>query len=298
MILRIFILTAGGITCYSRNFFPQDSDYTMEDLIGGFLSALDGFAQELKGGGIRGLNFKNFNFFYEKDDTYDMIFVIVVDTEDLEEEAREKLTLMKNEFIRRYGKKLENFSGCVSDFDDFNGFVEEHIFIPPKILLVGQQGVGKTTIMNLFPGETIVELDEDMNERIQKTIIVEGLDFIKKFNLREIDLNELVKKSKLYQKYLNTVDVLCIITNSRGTNLGETKKLYERLEKKIQKPDVYIIANYQDQKSIAFAPEKIENFFESKTYGFSAIQTNAKERMFEIILEILQISVINKIKDN
>ena len=40
----------------------------------------------------------------------------------------------------------------------------------PKMLLIGEEGVGKSTIMNLFPGETILELDDDLNEIIQKPI--------------------------------------------------------------------------------------------------------------------------------
>ncbi len=295
MISRIFVLTTGGITCYSKNLLPHDTDISMEDLIGGFLSALDGFARELKGGEIRALNFRNFNFLYERDENSGVMFVIVVDTEDIEEEAREKLSLMKQEFINRYSNLLESFSGCVSDFDEFNEFVEKNIYIPPKILLVGQLGVGKTSILNLFAGETVLELDVDLNEIIEKTVEVEGLDFIKQVYLREIDLEDLVGESRLYRKLLDTVDVICIITNSRGTNLGKTMNLYENLKEKITKPDVYTIANFQDQKSLAFSPKKIEKTFGLETYGFSAVKDGAKERFLEIITEILQKSVLDKI---
>ena len=82
---------------------------------------------------------------------------------------------MKKEFIKAYKPYLENWTGNVSVFQNFDEFIEENIFIPPKILLVGEKGVGKTTIMDLFPGETIIELDDDLVETIQKPI-----DFIDK----------------------------------------------------------------------------------------------------------------------
>ena len=172
MILRILILSSGGLLLYSKNFLSdqnENEDLILDDdLIGGFLSAISSFAIEIKGGEIKALNFRNSNFIYSYDTQFGCMFVLITEIEDLEEEAREKIELMKNEFIKRYSSYLEDFSGMVSVFDDFDEFIEEHIFIPPKILLIGENGVGKTTIMDLFPGEKILELDEDLNELIQK----------------------------------------------------------------------------------------------------------------------------------
>ena len=298
MISRILIIAPGGILCYSKNFITTNSnDYGInEDLISGFLTGISSFAQEIKGGEIKSLNFRNFNFLYSYEDEFGYIFVIITDIDDLEEEARIKLELMKNEFISRYNHLFKDFIGNVSNFYNFDEFVDKNIFIPPTMLLIGEIGVGKSTIMDLFPGETILELDEDLNEIIEKTIGVAGLENLKQFKLREIDLKELIENSKFYRRLLDTIDIICIVTNSAASNLGRTQRYYSRLKKLVKKADFYIIANFQDQESSAFEPDKIEESFGIRTYGFSAIQKDSKEKIFSIITEILKTSVLEKIK--
>ena len=73
MILKIFIIGPGGILCYSKNFFEQiDID---EGIISGFLTAISDFAREIKGGEIKALIFRNFNFIYSYSIEYNCIFV-------------------------------------------------------------------------------------------------------------------------------------------------------------------------------------------------------------------------------
>ena len=45
---------------------------------------------------------------------------------------------------------------------------------PIRILVTGEKGVGKTTIMNLLQGETILKIDDDLNEIVQNTVEIEG----------------------------------------------------------------------------------------------------------------------------
>jgi predicted amidohydrolase/signal recognition particle receptor subunit beta len=294
MISKILIITSGGTLCYSKNFFSQvDID---EELISGFLTAISEFAQEIKGGKIKALRFRNFNYIYSYYTELDLMFILAIDIDDLEEEARTKLELMKNKFVKRYRSVLENWMGNLGVFEDFNEFVEEHMFIPPKILLIGEQGVGKTTIMNLFPGETILELDDDLKEVIQKEIDILDLKDIKKCILREIDIDEFVNNSKLYRTLLNSVDIICIVTNSAASNLGRTEKSFSILKEISKKADFYIIANFQDLEESSFEPEKIEELFNKKTFGFSAIQEDSKQKILTIFTEILTTSVIKKTK--
>jgi len=248
MISRILIIAEGGILIYSKNFIVEkiDNDNVIfdENLIAGFLNAISSFAMETRSGEIKSLNFGNVNFIYSYDTQSGAIFVILIDISDLEEEARDRLELMKGEFIKRYSSDIKNFKGNVAIFADFDEFVVEHIFIPPKILLVGEKGVGKTTIMDLFPGETILELDDDLTEIIQKHVDISGIGNLKQFLLRELDLEDLVNNSKLYKPLLNTVDVICVITNSAASNLTRTKHLLSRLEPSVNRAAFYIIANF------------------------------------------------------
>ena len=300
MISRILIIAEGGILIYSKNFIVEkiDNDNVIfdENLIAGFLNAISSFAMETRSGEIKSLNFGNVNFIYSYDTQSGAIFVILIDISDLEEEARDRLELMKGEFIKRYSSDIKNFKGDVGIFTDFDEFVVDHIFIPPKILLVGEPGVGKTTIMDLFPGETILELDDDLTEIIQKHVDISGIGNLKQFLLRELDLEDLVNNSKLYKPLLNTVDVICVVTNSAASNLSRTKQLLSRLESSVSRAAFYIIANFQDLKDASFKPKKIEKTFNIKTYGISAIQKDSKKVISSLFNEVLNASVVEKIK--
>ena len=113
-----------------------------------------------------------------------------------------------------------------------------------------------------------------------------------------MNINDLIDNSKMYRPLLNSVDVICIVTNSGASNLGRTKKLFSPLKSKVKKADFYIIANFQDIKDQAFEPKKIEEAFGVKTYGFSTKSKNAKEDMFKIFVDILNTSIIEKIQKN
>ncbi|MBN1802444.1 MAG: GTPase domain-containing protein [Candidatus Lokiarchaeota archaeon] len=300
MISRVLVIAQGGLLAYSKNFIniaeSRDSGATEGDLISGFISAISTFAKEIKGGNIHSLNFKNFNIVMEYDTETDTIFFIICDINDIEEEVRERSILLKEEFIKRHKERLMNWTGELVLFQDMEAFVEENIFIPPKILIVGEVGVGKTTIMDLFPGETIIEIDEDLNEIIQKTIYVQGLN-LRQFIIREMNIEELVDNSKLYKPLLNNADIIIIVTNSGASNLARTAKLYPILKKLVKKADFYVIANFQDNKELAFEPIKIEELFDGlKTYGFAGTEKKAQEKMFNIMVDVLNKSIVEKIQ--
>ena len=154
---------------------------------------------------------------------------------------------------------------------------------PLRILLTGEKGVGKTTIMNLLPGDTILKLDDDLNEIVQTSIELEGLG---KAILIEIGLEELVNNSKGYKSLLEKSDTVIIVTNSATTNLQSTHKLYSELKQKVEISSFYIFANFQDKEQTAIEKEKIEEMFGEKTIALSAVKTESKEIMIGVIEEI------------
>jgi len=165
---------------------------------------------------------------------------------------------------------------------------------PPNMLLTGESGVGKTTILNLFPGDIILELDDDLNEIFQKTIDIHNLKGVEQCILREIDLRELINKFESYRQLLRSIDIICIVTDSTEINIRNTKELLSELRSKLSEIDFYIIANFQDRKSISFSAGKVETIFKEKTFGFSAIQEDSKNGIITIIKEILKRVTLKK----
>jgi GTPase SAR1 family protein len=215
---------------------------------------------------------------------------------DPEDEVRAKLHLLKKEFLRRYKLESYEWTSNMKKLKEFNKFTEKYIFIPPKILLIGEDGVGKTSMLDLFPGETILELDDDMNEVIQKKVSVSSFPSFSEVLIQEINSDDIIQNSKIYKPLLDSTDIICIVTNSGSGNLSRTKNMYSRLKGKVKKAVFYIIANFQDQKNSAFEPERISESFGLKTFGFSAINERAKDRINEIINNIIEITFSEKIE--
>jgi signal recognition particle receptor subunit beta len=280
------VISSGGVLCYSKNFF--DDLVIKKEVVGGFLSGISYFGQEIKAGQVKTLNFKNLNFHYSYSKEFDYIFVIVTDKDQLENTVKPKVEIMKSEFIKRYSSLLKDWSGNTSIFKSFDNFVENEIVIPPKILLLGSKGVGKNTIMNLLHGENLLEIDENLNEITQKIIDLPFLIDIKQCVIMKIDMEELAYNTIRYNSLLISVDIIIIITNSAYSNLKQTKSLYSRIKPKTQKANIYLIANYQDEVDTAIEPEKIEELFNLKTYGFSAIKEGSDKKILFIINDILK----------
>ena len=289
MISKIFIIRANGELVYSKTFFGanhQDKE-TIK-----FLTSINHVGKKVIGEHIRSLNFANFNYMYSQDEQ-DNLFIIVSDIKDPEEEVRSKLNLLKEEYYKQQ-TKLGKPGGNSIKIEDFDDFALDQIYVPPKILLVGEAGVGKSTIMNLFPGETILEIDNDLNETIEKAVNLTDLKGITQVILREINLQNLVERAKDYSSLLRTVDIICIVTNSRSGNLSRTMGLYNRLKDQVKKANFFILANFQDSINSAFDPHKISESFGLTTFGFSATKKDSRENIYTIIKRMLEISIIEK----
>ncbi|MFX0155321.1 MAG: GTPase domain-containing protein [Candidatus Hodarchaeota archaeon] len=291
MISNIYIITTDGVVRYSKSIFGSTN--SSKDIIS-FLTLITRVSKKIGGGNISSLNFEKFNFIYDYGN-HDYVFIITTDSHDLEEEARVKLKLLKEEYFKIFIKGLEKGIGENEKYEMFDQFIEKHLVLTPKILLIGEDGVGKSTIMNLFPGETILELDDDMTELVKKTIKLSDIKGINEFVLIEINFKDLIDNITKHKSLIDTVDIICMVTNSGADNLSRTKNLYSHLKERIKNKIFYIFANFQDSINSAFDTEKIsESFGGLQTFGFSAIQEAARGNIEQIIKKILENAIMKK----
>jgi hypothetical protein len=161
-----------------------------------------------------------------------------------------------------------------------------------NILLAGEIGVGKTTTLNVFPGDVVLELDDNFNEILQKQVILTDIEGYEKAILREIDLGELLKDFITYKALLDAIDIFFIFTNTNRQNLRDTREKLIKLKEKLPNSNFYIIANFQDKAT--FSVEKARNTLKYKTYEFSAIQEDSKQKFLGILKDISSILFQNK----
>lgn len=165
---------------------------------------------------------------------------------------------------------------------------------PPNILLTGVNGVGKSTILNLFPGEIVLEIDDNFNEIIQKTISISNVKKIESCIVREIDIRELITNFNSYHNIITLIDIICLVIDSTERNILESQELLLKLRENAPDVKYFIIANFQDRKSISWNEDKIESNLKLKTFGFSAIQDDSEQIISSIIKEILKITFQKK----
>jgi signal recognition particle receptor subunit beta len=286
LILKIFIIGPGGILYSSKEFFGQiDAD---KEILSGFLTGISDFASEIKGGKIRTLNFRNFTVVYSYSLEFGLKFVIVIEKDDLVEEAKSQIKILKSEFIKRYGSILENWNENINVFKDFEDFIADNIYIPPKIIVTGERGVGKTTILNLIPGESILEIEDNLNEILLKKIDLIDLNIIKQCDVYEFDVENLVKNINIYGSLLNATDIVLFVSNSAGSNLGRITNYISKLKANNSNVQFYIIANFQDIEEVAFKPNEIEESLKIKTFGLIAIENESSLILKDILKGLLK----------
>ncbi|MFX1503260.1 MAG: hypothetical protein ACFFDH_20025 [Promethearchaeota archaeon] len=138
-----------------------------------------------------------------------------------------------------------------------------------------------------------------MNEILKKSIETSKLENVEYCLIRVIESKDLMTNFNSFKDLLESIDIICIISNSIMSNIENTKVLLSNLKEKGLSANYYIIANFQDRNETALEVDKIRELLKEKTFEFSAIQKDSKERIFSIIEEIVRISIKAKeIKPN
>ncbi len=114
MIEHIFILLESGQLLFSDNYTEVEM---MDDLVAGFISALQSFARENAIGEMRCLTLSKKKYTYAL--SGGLIFVLVSDLEANSVLLENLLSKIKTEFLTKYGHLLDSFGGSVALFADF-----------------------------------------------------------------------------------------------------------------------------------------------------------------------------------
>ena len=169
-------------------------------------------------------------------------------------------------------------------FDVLNSIIDgTHRNLRPKISLVGFSGVGKTTITQLIKAEEIpLEHIPTINGDVA-TIKIGKLTF----PLWDFAGQE--QFSLLWNRFIKGSDAVLLITNSTLENIEKSKFFLEFIKEEAPYAHSAIIGNKQDLPN-ALSVENIERITGVKTYSMVAIKPGNREKMMQIIADILDMS--------
>ncbi|MFX0075536.1 MAG: ADP-ribosylation factor-like protein [Candidatus Hermodarchaeota archaeon] len=145
-----------------------------------------------------------------------------------------------------------------------------------KICLIGEGGVGKTSLLSLLQGRDVPY------ERIP-TVGLEVEDSVLNGQKCSIwDLGGQKRFKFMWQDFLRGAGLAVIVCDSTEENVEKTKEIYDRFERSLG-TKIIAIANKQDLPGAMSAKEIQKKLGGLKTYGMSAIRPELRQRMKEIL---------------
>jgi len=233
------------------------------------------------------LNLEKLKFFYSV--SKDIISVLCTDQNEDIKSVNDKLIKVQEEFIKLFNSLPKEESKPETEpktennpLKVFEKTVDKILFPYLKTVILGDGGVGKTTILKLIMGEKtassyIPTVGVDVKE-------FEFDNAIKNINLVLWDFSGQPRFRKLWKPFLEGTDIAIIVTDSTPKNIEETKKIYHLIKEEKPELNFILIANKQDLPD-ATPPKTIGKYIGITAHGLVAIDPNYRKKILEIIKE-------------
>jgi len=221
------------------------------------------------------------SYITEKD--LNLIFLFVTGLTDSFDSIKKELIKCKKEFLNLFEDILRHKYDSKT-FEVFDPTIDSiHRNLRPKISLVGFSGVGKTTITRLIKAEEIPMQHVPTITGDIATIKIGKLYF----HLWDFAGQE--QFSYLWNNFIKGSDAVLLITDSSLENIEKSKFFLELIKEQAGHAHVAVIGNKQDLKD-SMKPEQIEKILGLKTYSMIAKEAKNRDKMIQIIADILEMS--------
>ena len=149
----------------------------------------------------------------------------------------------------------------------------------PKICIIGEGGVGKSSLVSLLQGR----MDIPSTENSEPTI---GLEIENsKINGKKCtiwDLGGQKRFKSMWNDFLKNSGLAVLVCDSTEENIKKTKQIYDRFANRIGSK-VIAIANKQDLPGAIGAEEVQKKLGGIRTYEMSAIRSELRDRIQQIL---------------
>jgi small GTP-binding protein len=233
--------------------------------------------------GVQSHDYYKYKISYTIKEESNLIFLFVTGLTDSVESIKKELLRCKREFLNLFEDILEHRFDAKT-FEVFHPTIDSiHRNLRPKISLVGFSGVGKTTITKLIKAEEIPMRHVPTITGDIATIKIGKLHF----HLWDFAGQE--QFSYLWTNFVKGSDAVLLITDSTLENIEKSKFFLELIKEQAPHAHTAVIGNKQDLPD-AMKSEQIEKILSLKTYSMIANKKENRDKMIQIIADILEMS--------
>ncbi len=273
MLRQVYILKDEKIL-YNKNFGKALS---LDDFTKLYSEFTTGIGIELES-----YDYIKYRVVFTVDDEHGLIFVFVIDINDDLSQTKSHLKTLQKEFIETFGDNIDNLDLTLMELID--PIMDSiHRNLKTKISLVGFSGVGKTTTTKLICATEIPSVHIPTITGKISTVKIGKLYF----HLWDFAGQE--QFSYLWNDFILGSDAVLIITDSTLENVEKSKFFIELVREHAPYAHTAVIGNKQDLED-ALDVVKIEEILGLKTYSMIAIESQNRDKMIQIIADILEVS--------
>ena len=275
MLRQVYILKDEKVL-YNKNFGKAISIEDFQKIYQEILEETE------KGTSLDSYDFFKYKIVYSLGLDKRLMFIFITDINDDVNRAKRELESLKREFLETFGDSIDNLDPVLMEI--FNPIMDTtHRNLKTKISLVGFSGVGKTTTTNLICADEIPSVHIPTITGKISTVKIGKLYF----HLWDFAGQE--QFSYLWNDFILGSDAVLIITDSTLENVEKSRFFIELVKEHAPFAHTAIIGNKQDLPD-ALTVEKIQEILGLKTYSMVAIDPENRDKMIQIIADILEIS--------
>jgi len=231
---------------------------------------------------LNSYDYIKFKIVFSLDEDLRLMFMFVTDINDELSRTKHELTTLQNEFLDTFGDTVDDLDPSLMEILD--PIIDSiHRNLKTKISLVGFSGVGKTTTTKLICATEIPSVHIPTITGKISTVKIGKLYF----HLWDFAGQE--QFSYLWNDFILGSDAVLIITDSSLENVEKSKFFIELIKEHAPHAHTAVIGNKQDLADV-LSVEKIEDILGLKTYSMVAIDPSNREKMIQIIADILEVS--------
>lgn len=169
--------------------------------------------------------------------------------------------------------------------DECNPIIRDLLTMrPPKISIIGNDYVGKTSICSLLKNGTIPEKYMETTFMEKYTTELFGVPVL----LWDIPDPGDLNNENMWAKFIMGSDAVILVLDSTQKNAIESKSMISMTDKYIPHAELMIIANKQD-KDGALKPKELENILLQKVFPFVATEPDCAYVIQQQAAELLEI---------